>query len=268
MRKSGLCGNRQLQRAWCCRRLGNGLAALALGCAAAGCGYTRPIPVQNPQALEPATESLSTIALPPTWSPVPLPTRAPTQPAIYPQDQTPSAQIPIATDMAPVFQAVELPSRFVPLSFAALGLSPQIFSRGVGKAEAASAYVDEVNGTVLVSVTSQLNPGEIEAFDRLLGTPRDLLTLIALALGGQATEEAHPISGFPTYGDWTTAISMPITIQDKPWKMELAILRQGTAAGYVLLLIPSGVTPQISLQDAVEQLRPRLSEPLVTAVAP
>jgi hypothetical protein len=244
------------------------LPVLAMAWMTTSCGFPGAVAADRTPLPELTNFPAATIGLPPTWTPVPSNPPAPARDT--PGAPTPAlpAVSPSATSLPPVFHPGELPGAFVPLSFGALGLSPEIFSRGIGTAQAASAYIDEVDGTVLVTVAAELTPQDMKAFDRLLGTPQDLLALITLGLGGRATAAAHPVSGFPTYGDWTAAVTMPVTIQNKPWRMDLAVLRMNTAAGYALLLIPAGVTPEIRLENAVEQLLPRLAALASTPVVP
>jgi hypothetical protein len=195
------------------------------------------------------------IALPPAWTPTPQGAAQPTaQPTSRPaQEPTPTSEIEVTA-----LRLSELPAGYGPAQPVTYGISPAILAAGVLEPQAIAMFEQPGNGTLVISVAAPLaTPTEEQGFASWLETPTMLLEALAGAIG-QLEGSARALDGFSDIGTASTATEGTILIGGVRHTTQIVLLRQGSAAAYIAVLLPRGAQSGFDLQSVVRAYAQRL----------
>ncbi|MCX6070702.1 MAG: hypothetical protein NTU91_07565 [Chloroflexi bacterium] len=195
------------------------------------------------------------IALPPAWTPTPQGAAQSTaRPTSRPaQEPTPTSEIKVTA-----LRLSELPTGYGPAQPVAYGISPAILAAGVLEPQAIAMFEQLGNGTLVISVAAPLaTPTEEQGFGSWLKTPTMLLEALAGAMG-QLEGSARALDGFSDIGTASAAVEGTILIGGARYTTQIVLLRQGSAAAYIAVLLPRGAQPGFDLQSVVRGYAERL----------
>lgn len=209
-------------------------------------------PAPEPPA---ATATSVGVALPPLWTPTPpsasQPTAKPTTRPEQPATDTPEIEVP-------ALRLSDLPVGYAPSQPISYGLSPAILAAGVLQPQAIAMFEDPAGGTLVISVAALLGtPAEEEGFARWIETPTTLIEVLAGVLG-QLEGSSRALDGFSDIGTASAAAEGTILYRDSRYNTQVVLLRQGSGAAYVALLVPRGAQPRFELQDLARAYSERL----------
>jgi hypothetical protein len=86
--------------------------------------------------------------------------------------------------------------------------------------------------------------------DMALSNPDLLMSSIVSGIsGGADVIEQKPLTGLDNIGDASTGISMLADIQGTRMRFDIALFRQDTVLGILMIMYQDGVTPSVSIQD-------------------
>jgi hypothetical protein len=207
------------------------------------------------------------VALPPVWTPTPpsasQPTVEPTTRAEQPPTETPEIDVP-------ALRLSDLPAGYAPSQPISYGLSPAILAAGVLHPQSIAMFEDPASGTLVISVAALLGTSaEEDGFARWIETPTTLIEVLAGVLG-RLEGSARVLDGFSDIGTASAAAEGTILYHDSRYSTQVVLLRQGSSAAYIALLLPRGAQAGFDLQDLVRaySVRLRVREEAPDAPAP
>lgn len=209
-----------------------------------------------------ATPTPIGVALPPVWTPTPpsasQPTAKPTTRAEQAPTETPEIDVP-------ALRLSDLPAGYSPSQPISFGLSPAILAAGVLQPQSIAMFEDPAGGTLVISVAALLGTSaEEDGFARWIETPTTLIEVLAGVLG-RLEGSSRALDGFSDIGTASAAAEGTILYHDSRYSTQVVLLRQGSSAAYIAVLVPRGAQPGFNLQDVVrvysERLRVRNESP-------
>ncbi len=205
------------------------------------------------------------VALPPVWTPTPpsgsQPTAKPTSRPEQAATETPKKEVP-------ALRLSDLPVGYAPSQPISYGLSPAILAAGVLQPQAIAMFEDPSGGTLVISVAALLGTSsEEEGFARWIETPTTLIEVLAGVLG-RLEGSAQALDGFGDIGTASAAAEGTILYHDSRYSTQVVLLRQGSSAAYIALLVPRGAQPRFDLLDLVRAYSERLRAEVEAPGAP
>ncbi len=219
-----------------------------------------------PTAVAPAaTLTPIGVALPPVWTPTPP---SGSQPTAKPTTRPEQAATDTPKKEVPALRLSDLPGGYAPSQPISYGLSPAILAAGVLQPQAIAMFEDPTGGTLVISVAALLGtPSEEEGFARWIETPTTLIEVLAGVLG-RLEGSSRALDGFADIGTASAAAEGTILYHDSRYSTQVVLLRQGSSAAYIALLVPRGAQPGFDLQDLVRAYSERLRAELEAPAAP
>lgn len=208
--------------------------------------FATPTPTASPTPTATAT---------PTVTPSPVPTDTPTP---LPTD-TPEPSLTPTPDLSEVrITPFDLPRGFDPMPDAQLD---QILSAMQGSdMEPSSAFGYITNDTasrfqMLYGFISPLyTTFDQRAFDLGVSNPDLLVTMMASALGNTSVSDNRPISGLDDIGESRAGVTVAMSIEGVPMRMDMIMFRRGYIGAYVYTMYINGESPQITIQELATKL--------------
>jgi hypothetical protein len=208
-------------------------------------------PTAEPPA---ATPTSIGVALPPAWTETPASDSLPTLRATSRPQQEPT-ETPAVVVTA--LRLTDLPGGYAPSQPISYGLSPAILSAGVLQPQAIAMF-EEPGGTLVISVAALLgSPTETAGFARWIETPMTLIEVLGGVLG-QIEGSPRVLDGFADIGSASAAAEGTILFRNSRYSTQVVILRQGSAAAYLAVLVPRGTQSGFNLLDLVRPYAERL----------
>jgi hypothetical protein len=152
----------------------------------------------------------------------------------------------------------DLPAGYAPAQPISYGISPAILAAGVLDPQAIAMFERSDNGTLVISVAAPLaTPTEEQGFASWLETPTMLLEALAGAVG-QFEGSARVLDGFSDIGTASAAAEGTILMRGARHTAQIVLVRQGTAAAYIAVLLPRGAQSGFDLQSVMRGYAERL----------
>jgi hypothetical protein len=133
--------------------------------------------------------------------------------------------------------------------------------------EAFFMSMDPTRYEIVLGFTAVLTStlGQVSA-DMALNNPDMLMAAMVTGIsGGADVISQEPLTGLDNIGDASTGMSMVVNAQGTHMRMDMAMFRQDTVLGILMIMYRDGSTPSVSIQELTPVFDQRVVEVLQTS---